>query len=268
MGTLPPGSVGRTPNETLIGLYWGYDGSKKLGTPPRLYNLIVREIAIAQGNSLIENIRLFALINAALGDAGVLAWEQKYLHNLWRPVVGVREHDASLGPVAIPGSEISGEGDPNWLPLGAPKSNEPMTVKNFTPDFPSYPSGHATFGAACFHTVRMFYGVLPGDRSPDQLTDGLSFVSEELNAETTDNEGTVRPHHVRSFENGGLWQMIVENGLSRVYLGVHWSFDAFATEGNDGVTPDLSQNIGGVALGLNIAESIFNGGRAAGLKKV
>jgi hypothetical protein len=265
-GTLPEGSEKRTSDETVIGTFWAYDGAKNLGTPPRLYNQIVRDIAIAEGNSLIENIRLLTLINVAMADAGILAWEQKYLHNFWRPVQGVREHDPAMGVLAQAGSTISPDADPSWLPLGAPKSN--VVGKNFTPNFPAYPSGHATFGAACFHTVRLFYGVSSGDRSPDKLTDGLSFVSEEYNGVTTDNEGTIRPRHVRSFENGGLWQMIVENGLSRVYLGVHWYFDAFATIDSDGVTPDLEQNIGGVALGLNIAEAIFNGGRASGLKKV
>ena len=57
--------------------------------------------------------------------------------------------------------------------------------------------------------------------------------------------------------------MIVENGLSRVFLGVHWAFDAFALDrfGN----PDLSHDrIGGVPLGFRIAEDIFRaGGRKA-----
>jgi vanadium chloroperoxidase len=59
--------------------------------------------------------------------------------------------------------------------------------------------------------------------------------------------------------------MIEENGRSRVYLGVHWVFDAFAVDVNGAA--DFNQNIGGVPLGLKIAEDIFNGGRAKGLKK-
>ena len=59
--------------------------------------------------------------------------------------------------------------------------------------------------------------------------------------------------------------MIEENGRSRVYLGVHWVFDAFAF--NHKGEPDLTRNIGGVPLGLTIAKDIFNGSRAAGLKK-
>lgn len=310
-GTLPDqfDDDRRTPEEATIGVYWAYDGAIGLGTPPRLYNQIIRRMAIARGNTEDENARLFALVNAAMADAGILAWDQKYIHDLWRPVVGVREHDASFGPAAPEASdEIESDADPFWLPLGAPKSNilnpaffpaapdqpptnrslAPQVVadaaaaaeeddprlrcatclrlnKNFTPNFPAYPSGHATFGAAAFHVARLFYGVPPGNRSPDDLFDGLDFVSDELKgvtveeptAATQDNQGTVRPRHRREFRDG-LWQMILENGLSRVFLGVHWSFDAFRLRANG--QPHLSRNIGGVPLGLKIAEDIFSSG--------
>ena len=263
MGTVPNAYPKRNNNQTLIGTYWGYDGSKDLGTPPRLYNQIVREIAIARGNSTAQNARLFALVNVAMADAAILAWDQKYFHNLWRPVVGIRQHDPSLGPLAIPGNVVDNDCDAGWLPLGAPKTNEPGT-KNFTPPFPAYPSGHATFGAAAFHITRLFYGVPKGNTDADNLFDGMSFISDELNGINTDNRGTVRPRHVRNFP-GGLWQMIEENGRSRVYLGVHWVFDAFAVDGNNEM--DLTRNVGGVALGLKIAEDIFGASRETGLKK-
>lgn len=59
--------------------------------------------------------------------------------------------------------------------------------------------------------------------------------------------------------------MIEENGRSRVYLGVHWLFDAFMED--HGGDPDLTQNIGGVPLGLAIAEDIFQAGNGKGPKK-
>jgi signal transduction histidine kinase len=55
-----------------------------------------------------------------------------------------------------------------------------------------------------------------------------------------------------------LWQIIEDNGFSRVYLVVHWSFDAFALDAAGKL--DVTQNIGGVPLGLTIAEDIFAAG--------
>ncbi|MGH3979777.1 MAG: hypothetical protein ACRDRZ_12380 [Pseudonocardiaceae bacterium] len=259
IGTLPnnPLYPPRTPTETTIGLFWAYDGAKGLGTPPRLYNQIIRQVAEAQGNDIAANARLFALVNAAMGDAGILAWDDKYRYDVWRPVVGIREHDPSMGPTGEGGDVLDENADPGWLPLGAPKTNEPGK-KNFTPPFPAYPSGHATFGSAAFQTVRKFYDECHD--GPDDLADGLEFVSEELNGISVDNAGTVRPRHVRNFPDG-LWQMIEENGRSRVFLGVHWVYDAFAVDENGEI--DLTQNIGGVSLGLAIANDIAANGLTA-----
>ncbi|HEX8653254.1 MAG TPA: hypothetical protein VF708_20740 [Pyrinomonadaceae bacterium] len=251
----------RSPLDTLVGIYWGYDGSNRLGTPPRFYNQIIRQVAVQQGNNEGQNARLFAFVNAAMGDAGILAWEQKFCHDFWRPVVGIREHDEKLGPAAPHSVNVNfGDGDPGWLPLGAPSTNSPG-VKNFTPNFPAYPSGHATFGAAAFHITRMFYGVAPNNKSNDNLFPRFA-VSDEFNGRNRDNDGTVRPRHTRFFP-GGLWEMIIENATSRVLLGVHWIFDAFDfAEDKDGkLVPNLTnENIGGVGLGLRIARDIFASG--------
>lgn len=257
MGTLPAGfaPAPRDVDQSLIGVYWGYDGAFGLGTPPRLYNQIVRKVAIAKGNDVAKNARLFALINAAMGDAGIMAWREKYRYNFWRPVVGIREFDKSMGAMGVGSNDIANDCDPGWLPFGAPNTNK--LGKNFTPPFPAYPSGHATFGAAAFHMTRLFYGIPVGNKNADTLFDNLDFVSDECNGISKDTKGAVRPHHVRNFPKG-LWQMIEENGFSRVYLGVHWSFDAFALDGAG--KPDLTKKTGGVPLGLKVAEDIFTDG--------
>lgn len=285
LATVPSGQR-RTADETLMGLFWAYDGAVNLGTPPRLYNQIVRQVAQAQGNTPALNAQLFALVNVALADAGIMAWQQKYAHQFWRPVVGIREQDISMGPGATQGNNpVDPLCDAQWLPLGAPSTNcaslhakddgSVVVTKNFTPNFPAYPSGHATFGAAALHVTRLFYGkggqysdgngkVLADPALTDDLFDTLTLVSEECNGVNVELHGTVRPRHMRSFQNG-LWQMIRENGLSRVYLGVHWVFDAFLTN-KEGVpqltkTDAAGQPYGGVPLGLLVAENIM---KAAG----
>ena len=106
-----------------------------------------------------------------------------------------------------------------------------MTGPNFTPPFPAYPSGHAAFGGAVFQTLRHFYGA---DAIP------FTFVSDEFNGKTQHNNGWVRPLIPRSFAS--LSQAEEENGQSRIYLGIHWSFDKTA----------------GIAQGRRIADDVFS----------
>lgn len=195
----------RTAEQTEIGLYWAYDGTRYLGTPPRLFNQIVSTIAIQEGNTELENARLFALVNFAIADAAIYSWSVKYGNALWRPVLGIRRADED--------GNAKTTADPDWTPLGAPASNQ--SGMNFTPPFPSYTSGHATFGGAVFRTLARFY-------RRDRLR--FTFVSDELNGVTTDSEGNVRPLRPRTFHR--LSDAAIEVAQSRIYLGVHWQFDA------------------------------------------
>src|SRR5690606_23900737 len=98
----------------------------------------------------------------------------KFTYNFWRPITAIQQG-------ALDGNS-STEGDSNWLPLGAPGGG---FIDDFTPPFPTYSSGHATFGAAVFKTVELFYGTdnislkmgsqeLPGvTRSYDRLSDAI-----------------------------------------------------------------------------------------------
>lgn len=257
-GTLPAGSDDRNPTETAIGLFWAYDGPRASVPLPasttRSSARSRRRRRTRSPTTPADNARLFALVKVAMGDAGILSWDDKVRHDLWRPVLGVREHDPSMA-AGVAGSNLDSECDPGWLPLGAPKTNEPGK-KNATPPFPAYPSGHATFGAAALRATRRFSHVTAD--GPDMLAGELSFVSDELNGANTDNKGTVRPRHAREFADG-LWQMIEENGRSRVYLGAHWEYDAFVRDPATG-RMDVTQNVGGVPLGLAIANDLADNG--------
>ena len=178
----------RTAEQTEIGIFWAYDGTPSLCAPPRLYNQIAMQIADQMRSSVVEQARLLALVNMAMADAGIAIWESKYHYQFWRPVTGIRESDAGTGPTGLGDGNPATTGDPTFSPLGAPASN--LSGPNFTPPFPSYPSGHAGFGGALFQMLRRFYGT---DRIP------FTFVSDEFNGETVDNEGNVRPRVPRSF---------------------------------------------------------------------
>jgi PAP2 superfamily len=201
--------------KAVIGIFWGYDGANKIGVPPRLYNQVVRAITEFQDAPHDQQIKILTAINVAMADAGIAAWYWKYRYDVWRPVVGVREADAGWGPQGKGDNNNPGTaGDPFWLPLGAPNSNS--TKPNGTPGFPAYPSGHATFGAACFETAAALLG-----KTPETVS--VKFVSDEFNGVNTDNAGAVRPKYEASFT---LREAIVQNNISRIYLGVHWQFDA------------------------------------------
>jgi hypothetical protein len=206
----------RNADQTQIGIYWAYDGMPSLCAPPRLYNQIVAQIADERHSNVLEFARLLALVNIAMADAGIAVWESKYHYQFWRPVTAIREADDGAGPTGVGDGNSGTFGDLKFTPMGAPASN--LHGPYFTPPFPAYPSGHAGFGGAVFQTLRNFYRT-------DRIA--FTFVSDEFNGETLDNNGALRPLVPRSFSS--LSQAEEENGQSRIYLGIHWIFDK--TEG-------------------------------------
>jgi hypothetical protein len=196
----------RTPEQTEIGFFWMYDGRPGLGKPMRFYNQIARVVAEQENNTVEQNARLFALVNIAMADGGLTCWTRKYADGMWRPILGIRNAAATGNAATI--------GDPNWTPLGAQASNPRPGETNFTPPFPSYTSGHATFGAAMFRTLARFYG-------RDDLT--FTVISDEFNGITRGADGNVRPIRARTFHS--FSDAAFENGQSRIYLGIHWGFD-------------------------------------------
>ena len=204
----------RTPEQTNIGLFWAYDGTPSLCAPPRLYNQLA--LVVSEKVGVVEcgdQARLLALLNIAMADAAISAWEAKFHFGLWRPVTGIREAEVGTGPSGLGDGNPNTLGDPTFSPLGSPASN--LIEVNFTPPFPTYPSGHATFGGSIFQVLRRYIG-----------TDDVSFtlVSDELNGVTRDNTGVIRDLVPFTFAN--LSQAERENAESRIYLGIHWRFDA------------------------------------------
>ncbi|MEJ7639940.1 MAG: vanadium-dependent haloperoxidase, partial [Singulisphaera sp.] len=185
----------RTADQTAIARFWSYDDN--LGSTVRLYNQNVRDVVAGRPNTPQQNAPAVALVNLAMADAGIVTWGTKYqperdyaTNNFWRPVAGIRRAGTDDNPLTAP--------DADWLPLGR------RVVPNATPPHPSYTSGHASFGTATFEILRQFYG-------PDD-------VAFTLRSEEPGGGGT------RSYSSFREAQL--ENGVSRIYLGVHWGFDS------------------------------------------
>ncbi len=191
----------RTPDQTNIGYFWAYDVGG-LGPPPVLYNQNLQTISNQQHNSVPQNARLFALANMAMADAGIVCWQSKYQYDLFRPITAAQEI-GQLTPINPGITPVS----PTWTPLGAPNGIPGSAImpnnNPFTPPFPSFTSGHASFGGALFSTLADFYG-----------TDDMSFSL------TSDNA----PGVVESFTK--FSDAAAQNAESRIYLGIHWQFDA------------------------------------------
>ena len=81
----------RTADQSQIARFWA-DGAGT-ETPPGHWNHIAQDVAAAQGNTLEQNARMFALLNLALADAAICAWDAKYAFNFWRPVTAIRAGD-------------------------------------------------------------------------------------------------------------------------------------------------------------------------------
>ncbi|GAB2191640.1 hypothetical protein MAH1_32480 [Sessilibacter sp. MAH1] len=213
-----------TDETRFIGNYWGYDGVPLIGVPPRIYNQIAIQIAKAEGlTDPLELARTLAMVNIGMADVGIAAWDSKFFYNLWRPVTGIRSED--LNPDTVK--------DITWDPVGVSVINTEEPVRP-TPPFPAYPSGHAAFGGVTFEVLRD----LLGDDTP------FTFVSDEYNGLGFDpfHPDVPRPFVPVRFER--LTDAQEQNGISRVYNGVHWSFDDTAGQGQ------------GTAIGRYLLEDI------------
>jgi hypothetical protein len=153
-----------------------------------------------EGLDLWENARLFGLVNFAMADAYIAHSDSKYLYHRWRPVTAIRAGDTDGNPATV--------ADPAW------------TSFLVTPNFPDYPSGHSTAGAAAAIVLARFFG---DDQIPSTSTSSAPF-----------------PGITRSFTS--FSQAAQENANSRVFAGIH-----FRTACRDGVR-----------LGKQVGRFVFN----------
>jgi len=153
----------------------------------------------------IRVARLLAETSIALADAAIAAWDQKYETSidLWRPVTAIQQAGSDGNPDTA--------ADINWQPLSANRDDV-----HFSPCFPAWVSGHATFGGAWGRVMENeFEHVVHDDPFP------LTLTTEDY-------------HSLRDFDDEREFDSFAEasqeNARSRIWLGVHYQFD-----GTDGL---------------------------------
>ncbi|WP_328474742.1 phosphatase PAP2 family protein [Actinoplanes sp. NBC_00393] len=186
-------STSRTTEETEIAHFWANDLDGTYKPPGHLFTMS-RVLATDEGLDLAATARLFALVAIVMADAAVVAWDAKYATelDLWRPDTAIRLAGLVNNPAVVP--------DPLWQPLSVDYGGA-----RFSPPFPAYISGHATFSAAHARMMANYFG-----------TDEKNF---QLGTDDPFAAGVKRSYS--RFSEAGE-----ENGLSRIYLGVHFRWDA------------------------------------------
>ncbi|MDQ3769507.1 MAG: vanadium-dependent haloperoxidase [Actinomycetota bacterium] len=189
--TAPP--TARNADQTEIAFFWANDADTTYKPPGQLFD-ITKVVSAQRGLDIVENARLFALVALAMGDASIVAWDAKYATNLdlWRPETAIREAGTDHNPATTPNA--------SWEPL-----SQTVSGTHFSPPFPAYTSGHATFAAAHAGVMRLYFG-----------TDNVTFTA-------TTEDPSSSPGVTRSFNS--FTQAALENARSRIYLGVHFQWD-------------------------------------------
>ena len=127
-------SSARTAEQTDVGRFWAVTGVPS-------WNPVVRALSASAGLSLVENARLFALVNMAATDSFISVFDAKYAFNFWRPVTAIRNGD------------LHGNGaitrDSGWMPLID------------TPMHPEYPCAHCISSSAVGAVLASHFGGRP-----------------------------------------------------------------------------------------------------------
>ena len=121
----------RTDEQTDLALFW-------VSNYVALWNRALRDIAEAQNLNIGDSARLFALVNLAMADALITAWDSKVAYASWRPLTAIRLGNDDTNPDTV--------GDSEWQPL----------INN--PNYPDHTSGANNNSGAATRMLELFFG--------------------------------------------------------------------------------------------------------------
>jgi hypothetical protein len=212
-----PGS--RSDDQLLQALYYKADAELFINEAARIGSN-------ARGFTLEQNAKLFAALDNALADARIAAWQSKYDLVFWRPITAINADESGAATTYT------------WKPLAT------------TPSHPSSTGGHSSTVSAGTEILRAFFhsdSIVPSNQ-PQTLTVfswlvGTNNGTGKLASPIGGKDATTR-------DVSTLTQLQLENGRSRIYLGVHYGNDDFQ----------------GQTLGLSVADEIIEDQRDPAVK--
>ena len=106
--------------------------------PVEMFNRTFRGLATSKGLTLVEQARLFAMLNLSGADAAIGCWDDKEFWHFWRPITAIRLGETDGDPKTV--------GDPAWTSLVN------------APPYPDHPSGYNCQSGAFMHAATAFFG--------------------------------------------------------------------------------------------------------------
>ena len=141
----------RTPEQTATALFF-------TANPPELFNRTFRGIASGHGLTMVEQARLFAMLNMAGADSHIGCWNDKAFWSFWRPITAIRLGDDDGNPHTV--------GDPAWTSLGV------------NPPYPDHPSGYICLTGGFLYSAEVFFGRGKFDFSLTATVAGVSVTRD------------------------------------------------------------------------------------------
>jgi hypothetical protein len=166
----------RTAEQTDLAYFWAEH-------PYVHWNRNLVSLARAQGLSVLETARLFAMVHTSVSDAVIAGFAAKYYFATWRPRTAIPRADADGNPNTI--------ADPTWKPL--------LMVNH-----PEYPSGHGFWSGALLDAVAAFF---KGPRVQWTLTTSKVAVPALVQTE-------------RTYDH--LYELMRDIANARVWAGLHY----------------------------------------------
>lgn len=175
-GTTTPSE--RTPEQHEIAQFFTVN-------PMPMYSRMLRGLAQSEGLTVVEQARLFALVNIAAADAVINTWDDKVLWSNWRPITAIRLGDSDGNPQTT--------GDPNWTPFAA------------NPPYPDQSSGYNCVTGAVMYVAKSFFN---GNKMQFDLTATVTVGVPQP---------TVMTRHYAHFTD-----VLADTIDARVWQGIHF----------------------------------------------